>query len=211
MHGMFRSELSSINAKQSNKPSIVVLASGNGSNFQVMAEKSLSGELIADVRALIVDRACGAIERAKKLGVEVIILSKPWYEDFEKVIDGLNPDLIVLAGFMRIIPEHIVAKYFPKIVNIHPSLLPAFPGKDAIKQAYDYGVKVTGITIHFVDAGVDTGPIIFQKAIEIEESWDLETLESKIHELEHENYWRVINNLLQKTYKIEGRKVTWGV
>ncbi len=208
---MFRSELSSINAKQSNKPSIVVLASGNGSNFQVMAEKSLSGELIADVRALIVDRACGAIERAKKLGVEVIILSKPWYEDFEKVIDGLNPDLIVLAGFMRIIPEHIVAKYFPKIVNIHPSLLPAFPGKDAIKQAYDYGVKVTGITIHFVDAGVDTGPIIFQKAIEIEESWDLETLESKIHELEHENYWRVINNLLQKTYKIEGRKVTWGV
>ncbi len=208
---MFRSELSSINAEQSNKPSIVVLASGNGSNFQVLAEKSLSGELIADVRALIVDRACGAIDRAKKLGVEVIILSKPWYEDFEKVIGNLNPDLIVLAGFMRIIPEHIVAKYFPKIVNIHPSLLPAFPGKDAIKQAYDYGVKVTGITIHFVDAGVDTGPIIFQKAIEIEESWDLETLESKIHELEHENYWRVINNLLQKPYKIEGRKVTWGV
>lgn len=208
---MFRSELSSINAEQSNKPSIVVLASGNGSNFQVLAEKSLSGELIADVRALIVDRACGAIDRAKKLGVEVIILSKPWYEDFEKVIGNLNPDLIVLAGFMRIIPEHIVAKYFPKIVNIHPSLLPAFPGKDAIKQAYDYGVKVTGITIHFVDAGVDTGPIIFQKAIEIEESWDLETLESKIHELEHENYWRVINNLLQKPCKIEGRKVTWGV
>ncbi len=208
---MFRSELSSINAEQSNKPSIVVLASGNGSNFQVLAEKSLSGELIADVRALIVDRACGAIDRAKRLGVEVIILSKPWYEDFEKVIGNLNPDLIVLAGFMRIITEHIVAKYFPKIVNIHPSLLPAFPGKDAIKQAYDYGVKVTGITIHFVDAGVDTGPIIFQKAIEIEESWDLETLESKIHELEHENYWRVINNLLQKACKIEGRKVTWGV
>ncbi|AFG36014.1 phosphoribosylglycinamide formyltransferase [Fervidobacterium pennivorans subsp. shakshaketiis] len=199
------------NIEQSNKPSIVVLASGNGSNFQVLAEKSLSGELIANVRALIVDRACGAIERAKKLGIEVIILSKPWYEDFEKVINDLKPDLVVLAGFMRIIPEHIVAKYFPRIVNIHPSLLPAFPGKDAIKQAYDYGVKVTGITIHFVDAGVDTGPIIFQKAIEIEESWDLETLESKIHELEHENYWRVINNLLQKPHKIEGRKVKWGV
>ncbi len=199
------------NIEQSNKPSIVVLASGNGSNFQVLAEKSLSGELIANVRALIVDRACGAIERAKKLGIEVIILSKPWYEDFEKVINDLKPDLVVLAGFMRIIPEHIVAKYFPRIVNIHPSLLPAFPGKDAIKQAYDYGVKVTGITIHFVDAGVDTGPIIFQKAIGIEESWDLETLESKIHELEHENYWRVINNLLQKPHKIEGRKVKWGV
>jgi phosphoribosylglycinamide formyltransferase-1 len=200
-----------MNSEQFNKPSIVVLASGNGSNFQVLAEKSLSGELIADVKALIVDRACGAIERAKKLGVAVIILSKPWYEDFEKVIDNLKPDLIVLAGFMRIIPEHIVAKYFPKIVNIHPSLLPAFPGKDAIKQAYDYGVKVTGITIHFVDAGIDTGPIIFQKAIGIEENWDLETLESKIHELEHENYWRIINNLLHKSYKIEGRKVTWGV
>lgn len=208
MHGLFRSELSSVSKEL---PTIVVLASGNGSNFQVLAEKSISGELRANLKALIVDRPCGAVERAKKLGIEVEMLSKPWHEDLERVLDTLKPDLIVLAGFMKIIPERIVNKYFPRIVNIHPSLLPAFPGKDAIKQAFDYGVKVTGITIHFVDAGVDTGPIIFQKAIEIEEGWDLETLESKIHELEHESYWKVVSNLLYKAYKIEGRKVTWGV
>jgi len=201
MYGLFRSQL----------PSIVVLASGNGSNFQVLAEKSLSGELKANLKALIVDRNCGAIERANRFGITSIILSKPWYENFERVIDKLNPELIVLAGFMRIIPEHLVEKYFQKIVNIHPSLLPSFPGKDGIRQAYEYGAKVTGITIHFVDKGVDTGPIIFQKSIEIEDEWSLEMLEEKIHNLEHEYYWRILNDLLYKQYKIEGRKVTWGV
>ncbi|WP_448375107.1 phosphoribosylglycinamide formyltransferase [Fervidobacterium sp.] len=201
MYGMLRSEL----------PNIVILASGNGSNFQVLAEKSLNGELQARVKALIVDKPCGAIERANKLGIDSIVLSKPWYENFEHLIEDINPDLIVLAGFMRIIPENLTQKYFLKIVNIHPSLLPSFPGKDAIKQAYEYGVKVTGITIHFVDAGIDTGPIIFQKSLEVKEDWDLETLERNIHMLEHDFYWRVVNDLLYKPYKIQGRKVVWGV
>ncbi|MEJ5256894.1 MAG: phosphoribosylglycinamide formyltransferase [Fervidobacterium sp.] len=201
MHGLFQSRL----------PRIVVLASGNGSNFQTIAEKSISGELGAQIECLIVDRECFALERALKLGIESHILKKPWYEDFERVTDEIAPDLIVLAGFMRIIPENMVKKYFPRIVNIHPSLLPAFPGKDGINQAFEYGVKITGITIHFVDSGVDTGPIIFQKAIEVDEKWTLNELEERIHKLEHEHYWRIIRKILYEPYKIEGRKVLWGV
>ncbi|MGQ9856647.1 MAG: phosphoribosylglycinamide formyltransferase [Fervidobacterium sp.] len=201
MHGLFQSRL----------PRIVVLASGNGSNFQTIAEKSISGELGAQIECLIVDRECYALERASKLGIKSHILKKPWHEDFERLIDEIKPDLIVLAGFMRIIPENIVKKYFPKIVNIHPSLLPAFPGREGIRQAFDYGVKVTGITIHFVDSGIDTGPIIFQKAIEVDEKWTLGELEERIHAMEHEYYWQIVKKLLYETYKIEGRKVLWGV
>lgn len=200
MHGMFRSQL----------PRIVVCASGSGSNFEALALASKDGRLKAQIEALIVDKPCYAIERAKKFQIPHILLQKPWTVEFEKVIDEISPDLIVLAGFMRIIPENIVSKYFPKIVNIHPSLLPSFPGKDGIKQAYEYGVKVTGITIHFVDSGVDTGPIIFQKAIEIQDNWSLEELESAIHKLEHEYYWQVINKLLHTPFEIKNRTVTWG-
>lgn len=200
MYGMFRSKL----------PRIVVCASGSGSNFEALALASKDGRLNAKIEALIVDRPCFAVNRAENLQIPHILLQKPWTVDFERIIDEISPDLIVLAGFMRIIPENIVKKYFPKIINIHPSLLPSFPGKDGIRQAYEYGVKVTGITIHFVDTGVDTGPIIFQKAIEIQDKWTLEKLESEIHKLEHEYYWQVINKLLCTPFKIENRKVTWG-
>ncbi len=197
---MFRSEL----------PSIVVLASGNGSNFETIVKKSFERHLRAKVLTLIVDKLCPAVEKAEKLSVPYYVLKKPIWEDLDNLLEDLKPDLIVLAGFMRIIPDWIVRKYYLKIVNIHPSLLPAFPGKDAIKQAYDYGVKITGITIHFVDEGVDTGPIILQKAIEIDNNWNLEELESEIHRLEHENYWKVIDKILNEGFKLTGRKVAVG-
>lgn len=200
MYGMFRSEL----------PRIIVCASGSGSNFEALANAYVDGRLKAQIQALVVDRMCFAVERAKKFEIPYVLLQKPWYVDFEKIIENLSPDLIVLAGFMRIIPEEIVRKYFPKIINIHPSLLPSFPGKDGIKQAYDYGVKVTGITIHFVDSGIDTGPIIFQKAIEIKDDWNIEDLEREIHKLEHEYYWQIVNKILYTRFEIHGRKVTWG-
>ncbi|MEN3043259.1 MAG: phosphoribosylglycinamide formyltransferase [Fervidobacterium sp.] len=200
MYGMFRSEL----------PRIIVCASGSGSNFEELANAYVDGRLKAKIQALVVDRMCFAVERAKKFGIPHVLLQKPWYVDFEKIIENLSPDLIVLAGFMRIIPEETVRKYFPKIINIHPSLLPSFPGKDGIKQAFDYGVKVTGITIHFVDSGVDTGPIIFQKAIEIQDDWNIEDLEREIHKLEHEYYWQIVNKILYTRFEIHGRKVTWG-
>ncbi|ABS61509.1 MULTISPECIES: phosphoribosylglycinamide formyltransferase [Fervidobacterium] len=197
MHGLFRSEL----------PRIVVCASGSGSNFEALVKASLENKLKAKIELLIADKECYAIERAKRLDIPFVKLNKPWYVHFEEVLDNVKPDLIVLSGFMRIIPEDIVKKYFPKIVNIHPSLLPSFPGKEGIKQAYEYGVKVTGITIHFVDSGVDTGPIIFQKAIEVKDEWSFEQFEEEIHKLEHEYYWQVIEKLLYSDYRIENRKV----
>ncbi len=190
-------------------PGIVVLASGNGSNFQRIVEASRQGILRAYVKMLIVDKDCYAVERAKRLGIPFKKLEKPWRENLKKLLGEIKPDFVVLAGFMRILPPDIVKEWANKIVNIHPSLLPSFPGKDAIKQTYEYGVKVTGITIHIVDEGVDTGPIVFQRAIEIDQSWDLETLESKIHEIEHENYPKVIDRLLHEKWRIEGRKFEW--
>ncbi|HOK87849.1 MAG TPA: phosphoribosylglycinamide formyltransferase [Fervidobacterium sp.] len=212
MYRLFRPELSDLDSKPNCEkiPRIVVVASGNGSNFQAIADAINNKQLDAKIECLITDKSCYAIERARILGIESILLDKPWYETFERVIDSIEPTIVVLAGFMRIIPSHIVEKYFPRIINIHPALLPAFPGKEAIKQAFEYGVKVTGITIHFVDSGVDSGPIILQKAIEVEENWDLETVEYKIHSLEHEYYWRAIDSLLKRPFKIKNRKVTWG-
>lgn len=215
MYRLFRPELSDIDLNFDSTstqptPRIVVAASGNGSNFQAIADAIREGRLKAKIECLIVDKPCYAIERARMLGIESILLERPWHKHFEEIIDRTEPAIIVLAGFMRIIPSHVVEKYFPKIVNIHPAILPAFPGKDAIQQAFEYGVKITGITIHFVDSGVDTGPIIFQKAIEIEDSWNLETLEHHIHEVEHRYYWQVIDMLLRKPFYIENRKVKWG-
>ncbi|PLV59963.1 phosphoribosylglycinamide formyltransferase [Thermotoga sp. KOL6] len=188
-------------------PRIVVLASGNGSNFEAIANATQKGLLKAEIQALLVDRECFAVERAKRLDIQWIRLEKPWNSSLTKYLERLKPDLIVLAGFMRILPSEIVKEWQWKIVNIHPSLLPAFPGMHAIEKAYNYGVKVSGITIHFVDEGVDTGPIIFQKALEIKRDWSLKKLEEEIHKLEHRYYPLVIQKVLEKKWKIVGRRV----
>lgn len=204
MYRLFRSGIS-----DSVKPKIIVAASGRGTNFRKIAEVIKDGQLDVSLECLVVDRQCGALEIAKLFGIPSYVLSKPWYQSFEEIVDKIEPHLIVLAGFMRIIPENLVEKYFPRIVNIHPSLLPAFPGKDAITQAYNYGVKVTGVTVHIVDKGIDTGPIIFQKSIDVDETWSLEELEERIHQIEHEWYWRVIRDLLSMPFEIVGRKFRW--
>ena len=188
-------------------PNIVVLASGNGSNFEAIA-RAFQGTDIK-VAMLISNRENAyVLQRAKNLGIPYrVIKGKDKFKTLYEIVSLENPDLIVLAGFMRILPPWFVGKHRYKIVNIHPSLLPAFPGKDAIRQAYDYGVKVTGITIHFVDEGVDTGPIIFQYPLLIDSGWNLDTLEEHIHRLEHRYYPCVICLLLHSPYQINGRKV----
>jgi len=185
----------------------VIMASGNGSNFEAIVKASREGILKANVRNLIVDRDCYAEERARRLGIPCIKLGRKWAEELEQVLDELRPLLVVLAGFMRIIPGRIVRKWRWKMVNIHPSLLPAFPGMHAIEKAYEHGVKVTGITVHFVDEGVDTGPIILQKAIEVDPRWTLDDLERKIHEIEHTWYPRIIQTILNGRWYVEGRRV----
>jgi len=204
MYRLFRPGIS-----DSVKPKIIVAASGKGTNFKNIVEMINDGQLNVSLECLVVDRQCGALEIAKLFGIPSYVLSKPWYQNFEEIVDKIEPHLIVLAGFMKIIPENLVEKYFPRIINIHPSLLPAFPGKDAITQAYNYGVKVTGVTIHIVDKGIDTGPIIFQKSIDVDEAWSLEELEERIHRIEHEWYWKVIRDLLSIPFEIVGRKFRW--
>lgn len=183
---------------------IVVMGSGNGSNFQAIAEHIRDKKLPIEIAAVITDNPKAFIlERAKNLGVPARVLDYKAIGDKElynkMLLDLLNeigPDLVVLAGYMRIVPPEIVRAFSGKMINIHPALLPSFPGLHGIEQAWSRGVKVTGVTVHFVDEGVDTGPIIDQTAVRVEEGDTLESLEARIHKAEHELYPKVIARIL---------------
>ncbi|QOY37834.1 phosphoribosylglycinamide formyltransferase [Anaerobacillus isosaccharinicus] len=185
---------------------LAVFASGSGTNFQAILDAIEKGKLNAEVALLVCDKPNAfAIERAKKHNIEVFQFIPKNFENkqaFEKVIlqqlQDLNVEWIFLAGYMRLIGETLLEAYEGRIVNIHPSLLPSFPGKDAIEQAYEAKVKVSGVTIHFVDAGMDTGPIIAQAPIYIEASDTLEDVRTKIQEVEHRLYPEVIDKLLNE-------------
>jgi len=184
---------------------VAIFASGSGSNFQAIVDSVQAGHVHADICLLICDKPqAKVVERAAQAGIPSFVFSPKDYESkvaFEtEIVERLqaaNIDLIVLAGYMRLIGETFLGAYEGKIINIHPSLLPSFPGVDAIGQAHRAGVKVTGVTIHYVDAGMDTGPIIAQRAIEIEETDQLEDVERKIHEVEHQFYTETLQKLIQ--------------
>ena len=185
---------------------LAVFASGTGSNFEVIAKSITNGELNAEITLLVCDKPQAmVIEKAKKFGINTLIIEPQNYENkksYEKIIltacKNANVDLIVLAGYMRLIGNTLLDEYPKQIINIHPSLLPAFKGKDAISQALDYGVKVTGVTIHFVDAGMDTGEIISQSPLVISENMDLE---ASIHKIEHELLVQTIKQLIKEETK----------
>ncbi|WP_226671521.1 phosphoribosylglycinamide formyltransferase [Metabacillus litoralis] len=185
---------------------LAVFASGNGSNFQAIFDSIKLGEIQAEISVVICDKTnAGVIERAKSVNIPVVCFVPKEYTtkaDFEKevltVLQNHKIDYVILAGYMRLIGETLLGAYENRIVNIHPSLLPAFPGKDAVGQAFQAGVKVTGVTVHFVDAGMDTGPIIAQKAIEIEAGDTIEAIADKIHKVEHMLYPKVIKKLVSK-------------
>lgn len=188
----------------SKKPtSIVVLASGNGSNFQAIIDSINSGSINANIVLLITNNPeAYCIERALKSGIPFTILPDQKNRDAyaEQLLIELrsyNAELICLAGFMRVLSPLIVNKYRNKIINIHPSLLPAFPGLNAIEQALSAGVKETGATVHFVDEGVDTGPIILQESIEILPGENKKSLQSRIQKVEHLIYPQAIKKLLE--------------
>lgn len=185
---------------------VAVFASGSGTNFQAIIDAVQTGELNAEIALLICDKANAlAVERAKKNKIEVFQFIPKTYENkqaFEKEIleklTSLQVEWIALAGYMRLIGETLLKGYKGRIINIHPSLLPAFSGKDAIEQAYEAKVKVTGVTIHFVDEGMDTGPIIAQTPIFIEESDTIEDVRTKIQAVEHKLYPQVLENIVNK-------------
>jgi len=195
---------------------IAVLASGRGTNFEAIAKAVKKGEITqGKIKLLITDKEDAFVrERAKRFKIRDIFVDPKKFksrEDFDRFIVRLlkkeKIELVVLAGYMRILSSYFVKQFKNKILNIHPALLPAFKGKDAIKRAYSYGVKVTGVTIHFVDEKVDHGPIIIQKALEIKKGESLEELEERIHRLEHKLYPYVIRLFVEGRLKIRGRGV----
>lgn len=175
---------------------IAVLASGNGSNFQAILKAQKKGVFNANIKLLITDKKKSYVRiRAKRLGVNDVFIDPHEFKtrlEFDKKLAGIlkkeKIHLVVLAGFMRILTPYFIKTFKNKILNIHPSILPAFKGANAIKDAFNYGVKITGVTIHFVDEKVDHGPIILQEAVKIKPQMKIEKLKSAIHKLEHRLY-----------------------
>lgn len=181
----------------------VVMASGSGTNFEALMEKQKAGLLDVTVQGLIVDKeGARARERARRLGVEERWFDPKAYENkaaYEKAIleflKEKNIDLIILAGYMRIVGDTLLQAYPNRIVNIHPAMLPAFPGAHAIADAYNAGVETTGVTVHLIDEQIDNGPIILQEEVAIDSSWTLEELESAVHAKEYDLFYRAINKV----------------
>ncbi|AMM91506.1 phosphoribosylglycinamide formyltransferase [Peribacillus simplex] len=185
---------------------LAVFASGNGSNFQSISEAIKSGKLAAEICLVVCDREDAyVLERAKLENIDSFSFSAKNYSnktEYESVIlEKLRQyeiEFIILAGYMRLIGPTLLQKYTQRIVNIHPSLLPSFPGKDAIGQAFDAGVKETGVTVHYVDDGMDTGPIIAQNAVPILEGDTKDILQKRIQAMEHDMYPSVLQELCHK-------------
>ncbi len=183
---------------------IAIFASGAGSNFEALARACLDGEISARVALLVCDRPDAAvIERAARLGVPSLVLdpksfgSKAEYEaEIVRALDVENIELVCLAGYMRIVGPTLLGAYAGRIINVHPSLLPAFKGARAIEQALEYGVKIFGVTIHYVDAELDSGTIIAQEAFHYEGS-DAEELAQAVHKIEHPLYIKTVKKLLK--------------
>jgi phosphoribosylglycinamide formyltransferase 1 len=192
--------------------SIAIFASGNGSNFQAIVQQSRQENWPQQVSLLLCDRPeANVVERAKELGIHAVsfvpktFASKADYE--QAVLAVLQTDKIawiVLAGYMRLIGPTLLEAYPGRIINIHPSLLPAFPGKNGLEEAFYYPVKVSGVTVHFVDAGIDTGPIIAQMPVSISATDSLETFAAKMHQAEHQLYPKVILALITGKSEVPG-------
>lgn len=195
---------------------IAVFASGRGSNFQALVDAQHSGALGGEISLLVCDKPqAPVVELAHAANVDVFAFQPKDYaskEDYERDIAAelqqRGVELLVLAGYMRLLSPSFVEFYSGRIINIHPSLLPAFPGKDAIGQALAYGVKLTGVTVHFVDGGMDTGPVIAQRAIEIQEDDSAETVAARIHQVEQKLYYEVVSWFAQGRVVLNGRNVT---
>ena len=194
-----------------------VLGSGAGSNMQSIVDAIAAGELDAEIRLVLADIADAKIlDRAKRHGIPCQYLDcAPWKTKLEGAAEDrciallreAGVDTVVLAGFMRIVKPGLLAAFPNRVLNIHPALLPAFPGVHGWTQALDYGCKVAGVTVHFVDAGTDTGPILVQKAVPVLEDDTPETLHARIQVQEHIAYPEALRIVASGGYRIEGRRV----
>jgi len=198
-----------------NKVKIAVLISGSGTNLQSIIDKAESGWLPAEIACVISDREKAyGLERARKHGIPAYFVDRKQYalrEEHEEAIMAIlkkhDVELLVLAGYMRLITSHMIGRYRNRIINIHPALLPSFPGTDGYGDAWRYGVKVSGCTVHFVYEGCDTGPIILQGVNPVEEGETFESFRERGLKIEHQVLPEAIKLYCEGRLKVEGRKV----
>lgn len=194
---------------------IAVLASGSGTNLEAIAGAIDREELPARITLVLSDNpGAYALERARLRGIPSVVLRLEEFPDrrsFDRaVLEAVRRagvDLVVLAGYMKLVGDEMVEAYRGRIMNIHPALLPSFPGEHGVADALGHGVKVSGVTVHFVDEGLDTGPIIVQEAVPVEEGDDEETLRERIHQAEYRAYPLAIKLFAEGRLRLEGRRV----
>ena len=197
---------------------LAVLASGQGSNFEALALAAQRGDLGGRIALLASDRRdAPVLDRARRLGVEALVLpagtrwrsrledERPWIE----ALHARGVDVVLLAGFMRRLHAPFLEAFEGRILNLHPSLLPAFPGLDAIRQAWEHGVQVTGCTVHLVSEALDAGPIVAQATVEVRAQDTLATLEARLHEAEHRLYPTAVRRFLGTPWRLEGRRLVF--
>ncbi len=194
---------------------IAVFASGFGSNLQALIDFNKKSGLDGDISLVFSDNGDAfALKRAKKHNIEAVHIDPGKYSDREeferdilKILDKYGIDLIVLAGYMFLLTPLLINTYKNRILNIHPALLPSFRGTHGIKDAYDHGVRISGVTVHFVEEELDNGPIIMQAPVYIDQKDSLEQFEEKIHKVEHKIYPEAVKLFCQDRLRINGRKV----
>lgn len=197
---------------------LAVFASGNGSNFEALAAAARQDRLGGSIVALLCDQpGAFALERARTLGIEALTPPTGRYrtrlEDERPWLDALRErevDVVVLAGFMRRLHAPLLSAYAGRMLNIHPSLLPSFPGLDAIGQAWRHGVRVTGCTVHLVEDALDAGPIVAQAAVEVAEGESLESLTARLHVAEHALYPDAVRRFVAEPWHVDGRRLVFG-
>ena len=196
-----------------------VLGSGNGSNFVAIADACAAGKIPATVSVVLSDvESAGILARARERMIPAQFIPPGKFRTkleeeaelaFVAALRAAEVDLVVLAGFMRVLKGEFLRAFEGRIVNIHPSLLPSFPGLEAWKQALDHGVKVAGCTVHLVDAGVDSGAIIGQQTVPVLDTDTAESLHARIHAAEHELYPRCVAAIARREISVNGRRVIW--
>jgi len=198
-------------------PAIAVLASGRGSNFEALAAAAARDELGGRIVLVASDQpAAPVLERAQGLGIEARVMpagrfrtrledERPWIE----ALHERGVELVLLAGFMRRLHAEFLGAFAERVLNLHPSLLPAFPGLDAIGRAWDHGVRVTGCTVHLVTDAVDSGPIVAQACVEVRDDDSIETLRARIHDAEHRLYPAAVRRFVTEPWRREGRRLVF--
>lgn len=194
---------------------LAILLSGRGSNFEALADACERGDLPARIVLVLSDRPSAlGLARAAERGISCKSLPRKDFDTREaheeailSELAGASPDLVCLAGYMRLLSDRFVSRYPLRILNVHPALLPAFPGTEAQRQAVDYGVRVSGATVHFVDAGMDSGPVVAQESVPVLPGDDAASLAGRILPVEHRLYVEAVRRVLAGGWRLEGRRV----